>query len=117
MDYEDSAGMLRMIFTVKKRPGMYVCPISLHTLNSFFVGYRMSCIQNGIGDKGEGCRKLLMEFGRWLEKQYEMPSSSASSWRNILLYWNPGDGMRAVENFYREFEEFLKEKEIEIPEI
>lgn len=120
MTYISTEELLRMLFLIRKRPGMYLYPLSLASLGNFISGYRLSCMLNQIKqDKYD----FLTEFRYWLQEQYCMEHTNQYPWWGIILQNVSSDGIEAIEEFYIMLDKFIDEKKIsgpntsEIPDI
>ncbi len=88
-----------IINNIQKRPAMYIGRNSISCLKSFLDGWYLR-------NPEEVVDGIFMEqFQIVIERKYEAKSSK--SWSDILLY-NSQDESKALELFFKEFDEYKK---------
>lgn len=48
MTYVSKEELLRVLYFIRKRPGMYLYPVTLASLGNFIAGYSLSCAVNKV---------------------------------------------------------------------
>lgn len=99
--------LLKVVFKVKNKPYSYLGAKSVSRLRCFLDGF-------AYGYSYPGTSNLFSGFQEYIEAKYSCVE--CISWNNILLDY-AGDEERALNLFFEELEIFLKENNIEIPEI
>ena len=89
--------IVELIETIKARPAMFLGRNYISCLKAFLDGwYHRNA--TGVFDA-----LFMDDFQSWIEKKYEVKSNH--SWCDILLFYS-GDECKALQNFFREFDEF-----------
>ena len=112
MTYTSTEELVRVLYFVRKRPGMFIMPLTLSSLGNLIGGYRLCCTLNHIHQDEYD---FLEEFRCWLQNAYHMERGNQYSWWNVILQKVPEDGMTAINEFYRMMDMFLEEKQIAVP--
>lgn len=109
MTYISKEELLHVLSFIKKRPAMYLYPVTLTSLANFLAGYGFSCVVN---NTHQDDYDLFGEFRYWLQKQYHMEHTNQYSWWKIILQNVPSDGMDAILTFYNMLNLFLEGKDL-----
>ena len=94
--------IVELIMKIKLRPGMYLGRNYISCLKAFLDGWHQRDYSN-ISDI-----EIMNKFQEKIEKSYKIKSSH--SWCDILLFYSQ-DESKALDKFFKEFEEFLAEYE------
>ena len=91
-----------LIYKIKLRPAMYITWNDIFCLKAFLDGWYLRDINN-VSDL-----ELMSDFQKWIEQSYRITTSH--SWAHILLFFS-SDNRTALENFFKEFDVFISERE------
>lgn len=94
--------ILKRLYEIKERPGMYLGQKSLMYLFFYMTGYQ--CRENEIRN-GHDC--LLPGFQEFVQERYNVKSTH--SWASIIKFYETTEEV-AFDKFYVLLEEFLKSK-------
>lgn len=101
---------INLLFQIKRYPAAYLGKKSITLLRSFIDGYRYALKTENIQ-----CDICFLEFTtEWLEEKYHVKTTEG--WQSFLLKQTK-DETTAFDLFFEELEQFLKESNIEVPEI
>ncbi|GAA4276490.1 hypothetical protein [Aquimarina mytili] len=90
--------IVEVLNSIKQRPAMYIGRDSISCLKAFLDGWYFRN-PTGVVDTD-----VMNKFQDWTEKKYSTKSSK--SWSDILLY-NSQDESKALELFFKDFDEFI----------
>lgn len=99
--------LLNVVFKIKSKPCSYLGTKSISKLRCFLDGFAYGYSYPDISN-------LFPGFQRYVEEKYYC--TECISWNNILLKYT-NDEETALNLFFEEMENFLKENNIEIPKI
>lgn len=99
-----------LLMMIKLRPGLYIGTKSLVRLCSFIDGYKFAMIC----DNKKYKINQYYEFNEWLAQKYHIRESIL--WDDYLIRFVQNES-EAFDLFYEELEAFLKENNIEIPNV
>ena len=105
MNRENRFDELRFFAQVKKRPGMFLGKTSLISLRDYYFGMQHAfdiCT-------GENQFKYFGLFTDWYFENVVMDENGYACWWNHLLYVSGNNDDMAFHNFFREFEQYLKD--------
>lgn len=114
MTYISTQELFKAFYTVKKRPGMFLYPLTLSSLGNYINGYRLCCTLNAIH---QGEDDFLEKFRIWLLDCYGMEHTNRFSWWGIVLENGFGDGPEALDEFYMMLGRYLEELQIMVPDV
>lgn len=114
MTYISTQELFKAFYTVKKRPGMFLYPLTLSSLGNYINGYRLCCTLNAIHQEEDD---FLEKFRIWLLDCYGMEHTNCFSWWGIVLENGSGDGPEALDEFYRMLGRYLEELQITVPDV
>lgn len=92
--------ILKRLFEIKEKPGLFIGQKSLINLYHYMVGYHMRDCE--IKKRTE---PLLNGFQEFTQKRYKI--KSCHNWAQIITFFELNDET-AFDKFYSLFEEFLK---------
>lgn len=111
MEYISNEELLRALSCIRKRPGMFLYPLTLASLGNYICGYKLCCTLNDIHQEEDSC-DLLTEFSYWLQEQYHMARTNQYTWWQLIVKKVPEDGIHAIEEFYKMLDRFIDEKNL-----
>jgi hypothetical protein len=71
-----SYNLIKMLDSVRQRPGMYIGEPTLEKLSSFVYGYKQAMYEQGIE---ESPKIDFTEFSNWVRKKHGYPGSAVSA--------------------------------------
>ena len=101
---------LKLLFTIKKRTLLFLSSKSILNLGDFINGFWF-----GFEYSDKKAKSIIIPFSSYVKRKYDVPET-----KNVygcLLILSNSDEEKAFDLFFEELETFLKENNIEIPEI
>lgn len=97
--------VLKLLFEIRKRPGMYLGEVSLERLRIYIAGYIYAMHQEGI-DCGEN---VYYDFNKWIHDKYNIKKTI--SWDRYLpnIACNSNDAFKL---FYEELDLYINTQQV-----
>lgn len=93
--------LIKLLYKIKERPGMYIGYKSLSSLADFVNGYLFARSESGIEID------FFEEFNTWIAEKYCIKSTH--DWSRIIIFYYPAPE-KAFDKFYEHLEEYLNFK-------
>lgn len=103
---ETQEKLIKLLFAIKKRPLLYLSRRSVFNLGDFIEGFVLAV-------EREDQTLIIKEFRKFIVDKH--PQLEHRDTFNILYEVSGHDEAKAFDLFFEEFESFLTEKGIEIP--
>lgn len=94
---------LELIAAIERRPGMYIDPNSIQSLDFFVHGYLLARSLGGLLDEAD--RQFSDGFYPWLKANRSL--EDAATWAELIQQLADREGLGALPIFFREFKRFL----------
>ncbi len=94
---------LKVLSAVKKRPGMFLDPISLGSLRNFIIGYGSNYLFDDI--ENSNFFGLSSKFFDWIVKQEGEKTTPEKGWDKILMQ-NCSSDQEGVDKFFNYLDKF-----------
>jgi hypothetical protein len=98
-----SVNIASLLEGVRKRPGIYLSPVSIFSLQTFLTGYE-------IGRSSRARKVVPRDFTDWVAYRLHV-SGTARGWARIIAE-QQGDGEHAIECFFT----LLDEHRVRVPQ-
>lgn len=108
MENDFQSVLLSMVLKIKSKPGLYIGNKSITKLRSFLDGF-------SVGYSYPNVMNLFPGFQDYIELKYSCKLTI--SWNDILLFFSNNKEDVAFDLFFEELELFLKENNLEVPDI
>ena len=95
--------ILELISFIKRRPELYLGRRSISCLKAYLDGW---CSR---GNEPNPDYEVMSKFQDWVATKYRIITTH--SWCNIILFFSFGDEHCALDNFFKDFDEFLFDSE------
>ncbi len=100
---KNSDSLIELLGEIKKRPAMYLTRNYISSLKAFLDGWFLRRPNEVLESE------LMYDFQNWIEKKYNI--TTTQTWASILLFYSV-DECDALELFFKDFDLFLREKNL-----
>jgi hypothetical protein len=100
--------LIKLVAVLRKRPGMYVFPVTLHSLRNFFSGYFSYCAFEEDDEYYNFFECYKPPFGDWVANKEGDRNAPGSGWVECIMK-NAKSEDEGVEKFFRYFDEYISD--------